>query len=49
MTMDLEKIREAGHPATVITIVTNSANFKNVDMSALGMVEPQMDLMVISK
>lgn len=49
LTMDLEKIREAKHPATVITIIANSSDFKNIDMIASGVVEPQMDLMSISK
>ena len=48
LTMDLEKIAAAGHPATVITVVTNSDDFANVDLVAQGNVEVGADLFKIS-
>lgn len=37
--MDLEKIAAAGHPAVVITVITNSDDFAAVDLVAEGTVE----------
>ena len=38
LTMDLEKVRAAGHPATVILAVTNSDDFATVEAEASGKV-----------
>ena len=47
--MDLGKIAAAGHPAVVITVVTNTADFKAVEVVASGDVEPGADLIKVSK
>lgn len=49
MTMDLNKIKAAGHPATVITIVTNSDDFTSVDLVGTGDVEVGSDLLKVNK
>lgn len=49
LTMDLAKIAAAGHPATVITVVTNSDDFASVDQVGIGEVEVGADLFKISK
>ena len=47
--MDLGKIAAAGHPAVVITVVTNTDDFKAVEVVASGGVEPGADLIKVSK
>ena len=47
--MDLDKIAAAAHPAVVITVVTNTDDFKDVEVVASGAVEPGADLIKISK
>ena len=47
--MDLDKIAAAAHPAVVITVVTNTDDFKDVEVVASGVVEPGADLIKISK
>ena len=47
--MDLGKIAAAGHPAVVITVVTNTDDFKTVEVVASGDVEPGADLIKVSK
>ena len=47
--MDLGKIAAAGHPAVVITAVTNTDDFKAVEVVASGNVEPGADLIKVSK
>lgn len=47
--MDLGKIAAAGHPAVVITVVTNTDDFKAVEVVASGDVEPGADLIKVSK
>lgn len=47
LTMDLSKIKEAGYPATVITVVTNSNDFSSVEVTADGLVEPETDMICI--
>ena len=47
--MDLDKIAAAGHPAVVITVVTNTDDFKAVEVVASGNVEPGADLIKVSK
>ena len=49
LTMDLEKIKAAGHPTTVITIVTNSDDFSSIDLVAAGDVEVGANLFKVSK
>lgn len=40
LTMDLEKIKAAGHPATIMVIVTNSDDLSSVEASASGKLMP---------
>lgn len=40
LTMDLEKIKAAGHPATIMVIVTNSDDLSSVETSASGKLMP---------
>lgn len=47
--MDLDKIAAANHPAVVITVITNTDDFKDVELVASGSVEPGDDLLKISK
>ena len=47
--MDLTKIAAAGHPAVVITVITNTDDFAGVEVGASGTVEPGADLIKISK
>ena len=47
--MDLAKIAAANHPAVVITVVTNTDDFKDVELVASGAVEPGTDLLKVSK
>ena len=47
--MDLDKIAAAAHPAVVITVVTNTDDFKDVEVVASGAVEPGADLIKVSK
>lgn len=49
LTMDLEKIKEAGHPTTVITIVTNSDDFSVVETVSSGEIDPEKDMLRVSK
>ena len=49
LTMDLDKIKAAGHPAVVITVVTNTDDFAGVELVASGEVEPGADLLKVSK
>ena len=49
LTMDLEKIAAAGHPAVVITVITNSDDFAAVDLVAEGTVEAGDDLFRLTK
>ena len=47
LTMDLEKIKQAGHPTTVILAVTNSSDFTAVNELASGEVGPENPIMRI--
>ena len=49
LTMDLGKIRAAGHPATVIMAVTNSDDFTSVEPVAGASVKPGDDILRVSK
>ena len=49
LTMDLDKIKAAGHPAVVITVVTNTDDFASVDVVASGNVNPGDDMMKVNK
>lgn len=49
MTMDLDKIQAAGHPSTVITVVTNSDDCSSVDLAASGETEVGAELLKVSK
>lgn len=48
LTMDLDKIRAADHPSTVITVITNSDDFSSVDLVGSGDIEIGSDLFKIS-
>lgn len=45
LTMDLEKIKAAGHPATIMVIVTNSDDLASAEASASGRLMPGDQLM----
>lgn len=49
LTMDLDKIKTAGYPSTVIMAVTNSDDFANVEPVTSGAVTPGDDVLKISK
>ena len=49
LTMNLDKIKAAGHPSTVILAVTNSDDFAGVEPVAHGSVVPGDDVLKISK
>lgn len=49
LTMDLDKIRAAGHPATIIMAVTNSGDFTSVEAIAVDTVNPGDDMLRVSK
>lgn len=45
LTMDLEKIKDAGHPATIMVAVTNSDDLASVEALASGQLKPGDQLM----
>ena len=47
LTMDLEKIKAMGYPTVVITIVTNTDDFKDVSATASGEIKVGAELMKI--
>lgn len=47
LTMDLEKIKAAGHPATIMVAVTNSDDLTSVEAVASGQVKPGDQLMCL--
>lgn len=47
LTVDLEKVRAAGYPDTVITVVTNSSDFSLVKPVASEKLEPGEDMLLI--
>ncbi len=47
LTMDLEKIRAAGHPATIMVAVTNSDDLASVEAVASGQLKPGDRLMCL--
>ena len=49
LTMDMDKIKAAGHPSTVITVITNCDDFAGVELSGSGKVEVGADLFKVSK
>lgn len=49
LTMDLDQIRAAGHPATVIMAVTNSDDFAGVEGTGSGAVQPGDGVLRVSK
>ena len=49
LTMDLDKIKAAGHPTTVITVVTNSDDFAGIDLVVAGDVDVGADLFKVNK
>lgn len=49
LTMDLETIKAAGHPTTIITAVTNSDDFAGVEQVKTGDVQVGDDVLKVSK
>ena len=49
LTMDLEKVKAAGHPTTVILAVTNSDDFASVEPLISGTIQPGDDILRISR
>jgi len=49
LSMDLDKIRAAGHPTTVIMAVTNSDEFAKVEMVASGTVQRGDSVLRVTK
>ena len=49
LTVDLEKVKAAGHPTTVILAVTNSDDFASVEPAASGVVQPGAAVLNVSK
>nr|WP_217933822.1 PTS glucose transporter subunit IIA [Enterocloster clostridioformis] len=49
LSMYLKKIAAAGHPATVITAVTNTDDFAAVEVVASGALEPGGDMLRVEK
>lgn len=49
LTMDLEKIKAAGHPATVIMAVSNTDDFSSVEEIGSGEVQAGDDVLRINK
>lgn len=49
ITMDLDVIRAAGHPTTIITAVTNSDDFAGVEQVASGPVQAGDDVLKVTK
>lgn len=49
LTLDLDKVRAAGHPTTVIMAVTNTDDFASVEPVGVGKVMPGGDTLRISK
>lgn len=49
LTMDLDKIKAAGHENTVIMAVTNTDDFSSVETIAKGLVQPGSGVMRVSK
>ena len=49
LTMDLDAIKEAGHPATVIMAVTNTDDFASVEAVGSGTVQPGDAVLRVSK
>lgn len=47
LTMDLEKIKAAGHPSTIMIAVTNSDNLTSVETVASGQLKPGDKLMCL--
>ena len=47
LTMDLEKIKKAGHPTTIIVAVTNSDDLSSVEAAASGAVNPGDQLLAL--
>lgn len=47
--MDLDKIREAGHPAVVINAIANSSSFGDIRLLARGEVKPGEDMLQVGK
>lgn len=45
--VDLDKVREAGHPTVIMTIVPNAGEFKNVSFKEQGQVAFSDDLITI--
>ena len=49
LTMDLEAVKAAGHPTTIITAVTNSDDFAKVEPAKTGPVQVGDDVLSVTK
>ena len=49
LTMDLEVVKAAGHPTTIITAVTNSDDFAGVEQVKTGPVQPGDGVLNVKK
>ena len=49
LTMDLEVVKGAGHPTTIITAVTNSDDFAGVEQGKTGPVQVGDEVLRVSK
>lgn len=49
LTMDLEVVKAAGHPTTIITAVTNSDDFAGVEQVKTGPVQPGDRVLTVRK
>ncbi len=47
--VNLDKVRAAGHPTVIMTIVTNADSFKNVSFKEQGQVSFSDDLIIVEK
>lgn len=49
LTMDLTKIKEAGHERTVIAVITNSDEFSKIEQRKIGKIEAGEELLAVVK
>lgn len=49
LVMDLDKIRQADHPATVITVITNTDEFSSINEIASGKLRPNSPMMQLRR
>jgi len=49
LTVDLDKVRKAGHPTTIIMVVTNTDDFSNVETAVSGTVQAGDNVLTINR